>query len=202
MTRPAMALVTCALFVSGCSQNAVRQHYYGAPDPPAALKAWRTRKLPEGGTPEALRNAQIAKALGQIDANYDTFRSQYFANRTALDTTGDLIGLGLNAAGAAFGGAALKATLAAIAGGIIGARSVLDRDLFAEQSRMVVVLTMDTARAEIRDVIRQSMTEPIDRYPLEVGMQDVERYYQAGTIVSALLALTTQSGVHAQSVAP
>lgn len=187
------------LFIAGCSPSTIVTHYQGSPAPPASMLEWQTRVLPSDGSPESLRNAQLSQAMMQIDASYDAFRLQYFANRTTFDTVGDLVGLGLNGAGILVGGPALKAALAAAAGGVIGFRSVIDRNLFAEQSRVVTVMTMDANRAEARVAIIDGMMRPVSEYPLEIGMQDVTRYYEAGSIVNAMLAIATQSGAKVQA---
>jgi len=190
--------LAATLALAGCGPASLKQHYYGSPDPPPALVFWQTRPLPETGTPVALRNAQLASAMAQVDAGYSVFRLQYFANRTTFDTVGDIVGLGLNAAGTAFGGAALKSALAATAGSVLGLRAIVDQDVFAQSSRVAIVMTMDADRASVRDRILQGMTQPIERYPLEVGMADVQRYYDAGSVVNAIIAVTTQASIRAK----
>ena len=182
--RVACLLAACGSL--GCAS--LRQHYLGSAAPPPFLTEWETRVLPTSGTYAAQRNARLSQGMLQIDTAYEQFRGEYFANRAAIDTVGDLVGLGLNGA-TVFSGAAAAPALAAAAAAVIGTRSVLDRNLFAETSRVVVLMTMDAARAEARVAIVVGMTQSIEDYPLDLGMLDLVTYYRSGSVLNAMVTI-------------
>jgi hypothetical protein len=78
--------------------------------------------------------------------------------------------------------------LSAIATGTTGIDASYQKNYFDQQTRSAVVQTMRASRATELATLNDAnhMKAGISAYSLETGLSDVEAYYNAGTLVTAL----------------
>jgi hypothetical protein len=142
---------------------------------PAAQRAWRDEVI----------NAR----LRSIDLHYAAFVQQATGGRIAYNAATDIAVLGLSAAGTLTPSASAAAALAAISGGLIGTRGIIDRQVFYEQTLPVLLHTMDAQRKRQLVKIRSGLAVGPAEYPLLAALADVEDYYHAGTFPAAIIAI-------------
>ena len=62
---------------------------------------------------------------------------------------------------------------------MIGAKGLIDKDIFYSKTMPVLLLQMETQRKMWLVNIRTKLKENIDIYPLSEALMDVEEYYKA-----------------------
>ena len=140
------------------------------------------------------RNDIANYRIRYYDANYYTFKRLVLAGNSTYNAATDIAVLGLSAAGTLSGGATTKAILAAISGGLIGTRGVIDKDLYFNSSINTLIAQMDADRAERYDMILGSFRKETLDYPLSAAEIDTGRYYEAGTLPHAIQSILKNAG--------
>jgi hypothetical protein len=92
------------------------------------------------------------------------------------------------------GGEGAKTILSAVAAGVTGARSTINKNFFAEQSKVALISKMKEMRARTLLRIEEGKRTPISVYPMSQAMVDLQAYYFAGNILSALQDITREAG--------
>src|SRR5437867_862376 len=132
-----IVLLSLPIIFSGCQsiQNG------GAPDPSFSvnrdLKQLEARFNNASDISDFYKNPSreardrfIAGRLVLVNLRYVQFVRKATSEKQFLDSATDILALSLNLAGTATGGAAAKTILAAMAGGVTGSRSVIDKRYF------------------------------------------------------------------------
>jgi hypothetical protein len=138
----------------------------------------------------AWRDEVVLGRLRAIDLHYTAFVQKAIGSRITGNAAIDVAVLGLSAAGTLVPAAGSKAVLAAIAGGLVGTRGVIDKEVFYEQTLPVLLHTMDALRKTQLAKIRIGLLVGPDEYPLLAALADVEDYYQAGTFPAAITVIS------------
>jgi hypothetical protein len=144
------------------------------------------------GDPDSQRAWRDEVVLGRvraIDLHYAAFVQETIGSRIAGSAATDIAVLGLSAAGTLVPSASSKAILAAVAGGLVGTRGVIDKQVFYEQTLPVLLHTMDAQRKAQLVKIRAGLASGPAEYPLLAALADVEDYYRAGTVPAAIIAI-------------
>lgn len=147
------------------------------------------------------RNQIMDDLIYLIDVNYHQFESEFFISRASFNTTTDLAILGLGGAGALVDSSGTQAILAAISGGIGGARVSINKNFFREQSANALISTMRATRKAKLNFLRDAQTLSLSDYPISRALGDIVDYYNAGTIVGALESITSEAGKKEQTAA-
>ena len=140
---------------------------------------------PPDGRKDA-RNHFISGRLVQIDLRYLQFIKALTTDKQQLDSATDIVNMSLSLAGTLVGGVRAKANLAAAATGVGGTKSIIDKDYYYEKSIDALVATMNAKRKEVLVGIMTGLAAPIDQYPFERAVTDLQLYYLAGTLSGAL----------------
>lgn len=138
-----------------------------------------------------IRDQILLEMMGVLNENYKQFESNLRDDVTVKNVAIQIASLGTSAAGAAVGSAATKTVLAAITTGLIGANAIVDKQVFFEQSVQALQLQMQSDRAAVQAKIYEGLQKPVDKYPLEMGLNDMLSLYYAGTVTQALQSLVT-----------
>jgi len=101
----------------------------------------------------------------------------------------DITVLGLNAAGTLVGGATTKSILAAISGGLVGAKGIINKDVLYNAGIQTLILKMDADRTAVRLRITNNLKQNEEVYPFEAAELDTGDYYRVGTVPNALITL-------------
>ena len=185
-----LALVL-SLILAGCSGiEAGKAHQVGYEEPYAASLVERFSD-PANLTAENERERnQILSALVWLtDYRYAAFETQLWAASGVFHSALDLAQLGLAATGVLHHAEATKSVVAAVSGGLVGARASISKNFLEEQARSALIATMRVGRHRKLEQIRVFMALSMEEYPLERGLVDIREYAERGTIVSALQAI-------------
>jgi hypothetical protein len=166
----------------------------------------------------ARRNQILTELIALVDQNYSVFEDRYYGSDAAVNFGGDVVNLGLTGVSSVTGTAHLKSVLSAIATGTTGMKTSYQKNFFDQQTRSAVVQKMRAGRATQLATIQDPdhMKAPVvcpDKgcvekvpksgdtpehivapYSLETGLSDVEKYYEAGTVIGALQAIAESAG--------
>lgn len=137
------------------------------------------------------RNRIIYNLLAVCDIYHEDYVVQLRNGKAGKDMLTDFITLGLNAAGAVTGGEAVKGILAATSAGVVGANAAIDKDYLSNLTIQTIHTQMTASKIAVFTDIKRGMQTTnsatcLADYPLEQGLRDVFRYYQAGTLTQAL----------------
>lgn len=185
-----------ALTLSGCALAASEQ----APPWPAQ-EAYETRlaeRYAAGLPAEAAetvegRNRAVDDLLYLCNVVYRDYEVELYTSGALFDTVADLAAMSTSAAGAVVGGGAAQVASGVVAG-ILGVHNSVDKNFYREQSRIALLTKTDALRTTKLAEIQELKQEPLDVWPLSAAMLDVQAYYEAGTLLAALKAVTEQSG--------
>ena len=146
-----------------------------------------------------VRNAILSDLMAVIDLNYHEFETRLGTDKAVKDTTAEIATLGLTAASAAVGGEEVKTILSAVATGVVGANSVLDKNILQNNTIQTLELEMRSLRAQKERDLLEGMARTDSQYPLQSGIRDVIAYYYAGSLTDAMLGLVEKTGSDAQA---
>ena len=148
--------------------------------------------MPEGPAKIARRNKIVWEIVYLTDSSYRTYESGFFSGQAYVGTAGDIAVLSLDAVAAVTGTAHLKAVLAAISGGVTGVRASYQKNFYDQASRDSIVQTMRANRLAQLAVIQQGMRTG-SNYTIEQALLDATDYYDAGTVIGALITINTSA---------
>jgi hypothetical protein len=158
--------------------------------------------LPEG-TPAQVaykieqRNRIISDFIYVYDYHYEQFVIRFYAGQAEQDIVSDFIQLGLGGAGSIAGGARVKSILATASALAAGGKSSIDNRWLNENTRYALVSEMNALRDTQLGVIQTGMLRTLQAYSLDQGIRDAQAYYMAGSVVSALQAISSTAGAEA-----
>jgi hypothetical protein len=145
-----------------------------------------------------IRNAILNDLMAVIDFNYHEFECRLHSDKAIKDTSTEIATLGLTAASTAVGGAEVKTILSAIATGVVGVNSSLDKNVLQNNTVEALELEMRSLRAQKEQDLINGMADTDAHYPLQSGIRDVIAYYYAGSLTDAMLGLVEKTGADAQ----
>jgi hypothetical protein len=145
-----------------------------------------------GMTPLAWRDAVIAARLEITDQNYQTFKNDLYAETSGINLGTDLLALGLTAAGTVAGKGVTQA-LSAASAGVLGASAAFNKDALYQKTLPALFAQMDADRTSVLVRIRSSELNDEAKYPLSAALTDITAYERAGTLETAIQALTTSA---------
>jgi hypothetical protein len=152
-----------------------------------------------GLSQQQYRDTVVYRRIEVIDINYYDFESKLAGSYDALALGTDLTALILNGFGATTGGAATKAALAAASGGVIGANAAVNTDIFYKKTLPALVSQMRASRQTALVTLERGLTNPVSKYSLDQALADVNSYYIAGTLPSAVAQVTSKAGAEQNS---
>ena len=143
------------------------------------------------------RNEIITARMFATDIRFSEFEESLFRQTRETGFGATLATLGLTS-GAAFAGGITSQVLAGVAAFIIGAREAFQKEVLAERTVVAIHTAMRANRARTALRIRLGLSQSIDQYPLGLGLSDLNDYYNAGTVLGALIGITETVGVQAR----
>lgn len=150
-------------------------------------------------TQRQYRDTVVYRRIEVIDAYYYDFESHLTGTYNAIDVGADLTTLILNGLGATTGTASAKAALAAASAGVIGAKNVINTDIFYQKTLPALVAQMRAARQQALANIEAGLANPVSKYSIDQALNDVTAYYIAGSLPSAVAQITAQAGASESS---
>lgn len=203
-----LAVLAACLLCPGCSTvratkpaliNSARLPSFNYTSPRAANYYLTVYDNAAPGDKAKVRNAILNDLMAVIDFNYHEFEAGLRTDKAVKDTAAEIVTLGLTAASTAVGGEEAKTILSAIATGVVGANSSLDKNVLQNNTIQTLELEMRALRAEKERDLLNGMANSDAHYPLQSGIRDVIAYYYAGSLTDAMLGLVAKTGSDAQA---
>ncbi|OHB61210.1 MAG: hypothetical protein A2167_05230 [Planctomycetes bacterium RBG_13_46_10] len=144
---------------------------------------------------KAARDKFIAGRLTMMNIRYIQFIRQMTSDKQLLDSSVEILGIGLNIAGVLFDSAATKTALAGVAAGVTGSKATIDKNYYFERTIPALIAAMNAQRKAAFIPILTGIQKDVNEYPFEQAVTDLHSYYFAGTFIGAIQAIQTDAGV-------
>lgn len=145
----------------------------------------------------ACRNRVIGARMYATDIRFSQFEEELFRDTRSGGFKATLATLGLTTAAAASTGGAAQ-VLSGISALIIGGREAFQKEVLSERTVLAIHTAMRARRAEVALRLRGGMQQPVASYTLESALGDLDAYYNAGTVLGALIGITESVGANAE----
>lgn len=143
----------------------------------------------------ALRDQMINRIEVDIEQDYREFEASFSQSRAGIQTTGDVVELGISAATGIVSGTDIKDLLSASLTAFKGTRLSVEKNYFREKTTEALVSQMQAYRDTVRNRVTQKTTElDARKYPFEEAWRDLVEFFYAGTLQAALQQLANQAG--------
>src|SRR5690349_8825825 len=113
------------------------------------------------------RNRVISGRLVMINLEYLKWVRTMTADKQLLDSASDILVLSLSLASTAAGGATAKTVLSAIAAGVAGSKTAVDKYYYYEKTLPALVAAMNAERKSVLTNILVGMSKPLTEYTFE-----------------------------------
>ena len=140
------------------------------------------------------RDKVVYGRLLALDMQFSLFKEAIYEEGVFSNLSFDILGVAVGVAGAITSGADASRILSALSGGISGAGTAIDKNLYYERTLPALIALMDANREKIRAEILRGLTQSVVAYPLGFALADLELYLQAGSIPGAVAAVTATAG--------
>lgn len=145
------------------------------------------------------RNEVVNSRLRAVDLQFEIFQKAINFEHNLAQIGTDWTVLALSGAGAVAGGASTKAILAAISGGLTGAKLSVDKTLYYEKTMPALIAQMEAMRATQLVNIQIGLQQGITQYPLSRALFDVDTYYKVGTLPGAIIGINNSAGAKTET---
>lgn len=125
-----------------------------------------------------------------IDVQYFAFETALTQERQQLGFLSTVTNIGLTGTASLITPVVTKNILTAIAAGLTGTKAAFNDEILLNRTIQVLQSQMRGNRSRKASLILSRLGSPSSVYPLGLALSDLEEYYQAGTITSALLDVT------------
>jgi len=158
---------------------------------PTAPNYFRT--LYEGASDKKVERNRIAfELMSVIDDNYGEFERNLREGKGYKDAFVSITSLILTGAASISTGQAPK-ILAAVDTGLKGSNAAVDKNLLGDHVPELLINKMRANRATVASSIYENMSKADDIYPLQAAVRDLMRYFQEGSVTSALTSLVSDT---------
>lgn len=132
------------------------------------------------------------------DLQFALFQEAIYKEAVGSNLWLDIAGVVVGGAGAAVTSTDGSRILSALSGGLSGARTSINKNLYYERTMPALMATMVADREQVKAEIIQYLDLPVTAYPLARAMVDLERYFNAGSIPGAVANISKEAGKSAQ----
>lgn len=139
------------------------------------------------------RDDFVTGRLVAMDLRYIQFIRGLTSDKQQIDSATDAATMTMNLLGTIVSGARAKTNLAAVAAGVGGIRTNVDKHFYYEKSVEALVATMNAQRKEVLVRILGGLQQDIDAYPFTQAVTDLHDYYSAGTLNGAIVGIQQQA---------
>ena len=135
------------------------------------------------------RNAIVLARIRGYDIEFADFERRLYGDGNVVNLSSDLAGLVLAGLIATTGNAGTKAALGAAAGGILGANTAMNRDLYYQKTIPALLAQMEADRLKALTPITTGLKASDADYPLMQAYIDLDTYKNAGSIPGAITSI-------------
>jgi hypothetical protein len=151
--------------------------------------------LPTEPQRREFRDEIIAERIALIDISYRLFEERLFQEGTVREISTDWALLGLAAAGATVSSSTTQSILAAISGGLVGARAAFDKQALFDRTLPALVSQMEASRLRVELRLLEGMQQNTGAYGIVQALGDLDAYYAAGTLPGAIINVAGDAGI-------
>lgn len=149
-----------------------------------------------GDGQKQVRNRILYELMGMVDDYYYQYTASLRRDISGKGILVDTAALATSIGSTAAGAKELKTVLSAISSGVQGVSKSIDANVLLGNTIQAIRLQMDGTRADIAtEMITNMKQQGCAEYPLEAGLRDIIRYYDAGTLTSGVAGLSKDAGV-------
>jgi hypothetical protein len=152
-------------------------------------------KPSSGETAVSVRNEYITVRMAQIDRSFLDYKQGLYTQRVGSAVGIDFATMLLAGAGAAVSDVGTKTGASAAAALLTGTKTSIDKNVYFDRTLPAMLAQMDALRAEQRAQLYAGALLPADRYSFSQADADLTKYRDAGSVISAIAAVTKQAGV-------
>jgi len=182
--------------------NPIHSYNPYAPQSPLAAKVvaeWRT-ELSQPGVLENTqdkpsRNRLVYRLIFLSDYQFSKYESSLMLGKATRDSFVDMSMFGLTTAASLITPGSATQILSAIAGGLGFSRSNIEKNFFQNQATPVLIAKMQALRNAKFNEIVSRLNLPYEQYPTQLAIVDVLDYYNRGTMLGALQAISKDTAV-------
>lgn len=146
---------------------------------------------------DTCRSEIVSARMYATDIRFSQFEETLFRDTRKAGFSATLATLGLNSAAAVSSGGASQ-ILSGLSAFIIGGREAYDKEVLAERTLIAIHTGMRARRAEVAFRIRAGLSKSLIEYPVGSALSDLNDYYNAGTVLGALVGITEAVGAKAE----
>lgn len=143
------------------------------------------------------RNDLVYRLIFLCDYRFSRYEADLMLGRAARDTFIDLSMFGLNTASALMTPGSSTQVLSAVAGGLGFSRATVEKNFYMNHAAPVLMAKMRALRTEKLNEIVRNLGRSIQSYPASLAVIDVLDYYNRGTMLGALQAISNETAVQA-----
>ncbi len=143
------------------------------------------------------RNDLVYRLIFMSDYRFQRYEADLVLGRATRDSFVDLSMFGINAASTLMTQGASTKMLSAIAGGLGFSRATIEKNFYMNHAAPVLMGKMRALRAEKKNEIVKNLSRGIDSYPASLAIIDVLDYYNRGTMLGALQAISNDTATQA-----
>ncbi len=141
------------------------------------------------------RNALVYRLIFLCDHRFSRYEADLMLGKAARDSFIDLSMFGLTSAAALMTPGSATQILAAIAGGLGFSRNTMEKNFYMNHTAFVLMAKMRALRKEKLNEITAKLRCSSRTYPVEMAIVDVLDYYNRGTMLGALQAISNDTSI-------
>ncbi len=148
-----------------------------------------------------IRNEVLDNSIGLIDSAYGVYIRDIRKNRSIGEFFADLVQLGGSTAGGIVNGERALQIIGVALTGFNGGRKSASLNFYDEKTTSILIKRMDASRSQILSEIKQNQQKSTvgnGSYSFDAGLDDIVRYFDAGTMNRAFTELDKQVSVDAR----
>ena len=135
------------------------------------------------------RNTVVQKLMAYVDQGFLTFKARLQGEDRERKLWSGWARLGLSTATSVVTGVRSKENLGTASTLLQGGEPILDEHVLQGQAIHAIIRQMDSGRATERGRIFRGLLQNEKQYPLSAALNDVTRYYYAGSLPAALSSI-------------
>lgn len=144
-----------------------------------------------------IRNEVLDVGVGLIDSVYGVYIRDIRKNRSVGEFLADLLQIGGSTAGGIVNGERPLQVIGVALTGFSGVRKSASLNFYDEKTTSILIKRMDASRSQILSEIKQNQQKNTN-YSFDAALDDIIRYFDAGTLNRAFTELDKQTSIEAE----
>lgn len=138
-------------------------------------------------SPESSRNKEIERRLRVIDIQFEKFARSIGQENVGANLAVNVVNIGTGVGGALVSGGASQ-ILSGVSAFLTGSQQTFNKEVLFDRAMPALLDQMVATRTAVKVHIFKGMGRSMEEYTLSNAMEDVERYFRAGSIPGSVTA--------------